>query len=39
LAFSTLFEGYQWSVSALLGVLLVLAGNFIVLSFRQKMAL
>jgi drug/metabolite transporter (DMT)-like permease len=39
LGISTLFEGYQWSVPALVGVLLVLAGNFLVLSRRRKMAL
>ena len=37
LGLSTLFEGYQWSVPAVAGVLLVLAGNFLVLSRRQKM--
>jgi len=31
LSISTLFEGYQWSVSAFLGVLLTLAGNVLVL--------
>jgi drug/metabolite transporter (DMT)-like permease len=39
LVISTLFEGYRWSVPALVGVLLVLAGNFLVLSRRRKMAL
>lgn len=35
LGFSTLFEGYRWSAPALLGVLLVLAGNLLVLSRRK----
>ncbi len=39
LGISTLFEGYQWSTPALVGVLLVLAGNFLVLSRRRKMNL
>jgi drug/metabolite transporter (DMT)-like permease len=39
LGFSTLFEGYQWSVPALVGVLLVLIGNFLVLARRRKMTL
>jgi drug/metabolite transporter (DMT)-like permease len=37
LGFSTIFEGYRWSVPALVGVLLVLSGNFIVLSRRREM--
>jgi len=32
LILSTMFEGYRWSVSALLGVALVLAGNLIILT-------
>jgi drug/metabolite transporter (DMT)-like permease len=36
LGFSTIFEGYHWSAPALVGVLLVLAGNFIVISGRRK---
>ena len=36
LGLSTLFEGYQWSAPALFGVLLVLAGNFLVLTRRRK---
>jgi drug/metabolite transporter (DMT)-like permease len=39
LGISTLFEGYRWSLPALVGVLLVLAGNFLVLSRRRKMTL
>jgi drug/metabolite transporter (DMT)-like permease len=39
LCFSTFFEGYQWSVPALVGVLLVLIGNVLVLARRRKMAL
>jgi drug/metabolite transporter (DMT)-like permease len=35
LGLSTLFEGYQWSVPAIIGVLLVLGGNFLVLSRRS----
>ncbi len=31
LAISTLFEGYQWSLSAACGVLLVLAGNLLII--------
>jgi drug/metabolite transporter (DMT)-like permease len=37
LVISTLFEGYRWSIPALLGVLLVLGGNFLVLSRRQPL--
>jgi len=36
LGLSTLVEGYQWSAPALAGVLLVLAGNFIVLARPKK---
>jgi drug/metabolite transporter (DMT)-like permease len=36
LGLSTLFEGYQWSTAAVIGVLLVLAGNFLVLSRLRK---
>jgi drug/metabolite transporter (DMT)-like permease len=36
LGLSMLFEGYQWSLPALVGVLLVLVGNFIVLSKQPK---
>ena len=39
LGISTLFEGYRWSAPALVGVLLVLAGNFLVLSRRRKLTL
>jgi drug/metabolite transporter (DMT)-like permease len=38
LGFSSLFEGYRWSAPALVGVLLVLAGNFLVLSRPRKTA-
>ena len=38
LGLSTLFEGYQWSAPAVAGVLLVLAGNFLVLSRQRKTA-
>lgn len=36
LGISTLFEGYRWSAPALVGVALVLAGNFMVLSRRRR---
>jgi drug/metabolite transporter (DMT)-like permease len=39
LGFSTVFEGYRWSAAALVGVLLVLAGNLLVLSRPGRMAL
>jgi len=39
LGISTLFEGYRWSIPALAGVSLVLAGNFLVLSRRRQMPL
>jgi drug/metabolite transporter (DMT)-like permease len=35
LVISTLFEGYRWSAPAVAGVLLVLVGNFLVLSRRR----
>lgn len=35
LGISTFFEGYTWNASALIGVLLVVAGNFMVLSWRR----
>ncbi|MBC8507088.1 MAG: EamA family transporter [Chloroflexi bacterium] len=35
LGISTLFEGYQWNGLALLGTVLVLAGNFLVLFWRK----
>ena len=38
LAISTAFEGYRWSSPAALGVGLVLAGNFLVLSGRKGTA-
>jgi drug/metabolite transporter (DMT)-like permease len=36
LGLSTLFEGYQWSIPAIVGLFLVVAGNFIVLSRRWR---
>ena len=36
LAISTFFEGYQWSIPAALGVMLVLGGNVYILRTRQK---
>jgi drug/metabolite transporter (DMT)-like permease len=38
LALSTLFEGYHWSLSAAIGVGIVLAGNLIILSPRTTIA-
>jgi drug/metabolite transporter (DMT)-like permease len=38
LAMSTLLEGYRWSLPALLGVMLVLAGNLVVLARRRRPA-
>lgn len=32
---STIFEGYQWKMSAILGILLILSGNFIVLKKKK----
>lgn len=39
LGISTFFEGYNWNASALLGVLLVVAGNFLVLSWKRTKVL
>ncbi len=39
LGISTLFEGYRWSLPAFIGVTLVVAGNFLVLSRRPRSAL
>ena len=36
LAISTFFEGYQWSIPAALGMVLVLGGNVYILRTRQK---
>ncbi len=36
LAISTFFEGYQWSIPAALGMMLVLGGNVYILRTRQK---
>jgi drug/metabolite transporter (DMT)-like permease len=36
LGLSTIFEGYQWSIPALAGVLLVVGGNFLVLRMRKQ---
>ncbi len=36
LGLSTLFEGYLWSTSALIGVLLVLSGNLITMSRKPR---
>ena len=38
LLISTLFEGYHWTPVAAIGILLTLAGNWIILSSRQKSA-
>ncbi len=37
LGLSTLFEGYLWSASALLGVLLVLTGNLLTMSGKPHL--
>ncbi|MCV6589757.1 MAG: EamA family transporter [Marinobacterium sp.] len=37
LGISTLFEGYQWSPEAILGVALVLMGNVLIISSRQQL--
>ncbi len=36
LGLSTLFEGYRWTMLALLGIILVLVGNFLVLFWKRK---
>ena len=36
LVISTFFEGYRWTLIAAIGILLTLAGNWLVLSGRQK---
>jgi len=38
LLISTLFEGYRWTPVAAIGILLTLAGNWLILSRRQKSA-
>ena len=38
LLMSTLFEGYHWTPVAAVGILLTLAGNWLILSGRQKSA-
>ncbi|MGW8251937.1 MAG: DMT family transporter, partial [Anaerolineales bacterium] len=38
LGLSTLFEGYLWSASALIGVLLVLTGNLLTMSRKPRRA-
>ena len=38
LLISTLFEGYHWTPVAAIGILLTLAGNWLILSSRQKSA-
>jgi len=35
LALATLFEGYVWTMPAVLGIALILAGNFLVVGFRK----
>ncbi|UCH60656.1 MAG: DMT family transporter [Anaerolineales bacterium] len=35
LGISTLFEGYAWNSSAILGVMLVIAGNLLILSWKR----
>ncbi len=36
LGLSTLFEGYRWTMLALLGIVLVLVGNFLVLFWKRE---
>jgi len=36
LLISTLFEGYRWTLPAVIGMLLTLAGNWLILSRRKK---
>jgi len=36
LLISTAFEGYRWTIPALIGMLLTLAGNWLILSQRKK---
>jgi len=36
LILSTIFEGYQWTLMALIGILLIMSGNFIVLQKKNK---
>ncbi len=36
LAISTLIEGYRWTVVAAIGIMLTLAGNWLILSTRKK---
>lgn len=33
---STIFEGYQWDLSALVGIVLLFSGNILALRFKQK---
>ena len=37
LAISTIWEGYQWTPSAMTGIVLILAGNFLMLQQRKRM--
>ena len=36
LAISTVFEGYEWTLAASAGVVLILSGNILVLRTRAK---
>jgi drug/metabolite transporter (DMT)-like permease len=38
LGISTFFEGYEWSITAMLGVMLVVVGNFMILSWKRQTA-
>jgi drug/metabolite transporter (DMT)-like permease len=38
LGISTFFEGYEWKLTAVLGVIFVVAGNVMILSWRRKKA-
>jgi drug/metabolite transporter (DMT)-like permease len=37
LGISTLFENYQWTLEALLGIALVLTGNVLIVMSREQM--
>jgi drug/metabolite transporter (DMT)-like permease len=39
LAISTIWEGYHWTPSAMTGIVLILAGNFLMLQQRRRMAI
>lgn len=39
LVFSTIFEGFHWSISTFIGVGLILAGNYILMQSKSKISL